>query len=120
MPAIRPQRSHSQGGSCCACAGPSEGVNEPLAPPDGGIFCATCPATMVRLSGENPETLLQICSDPKTASTISCTLWYRSAGFLAIALRITDLNGSSMALTSGSALRCFMRISVGDAPKNGT
>ncbi len=80
---------------------------------------AALPATIVRLLGAKIDTLFRTWSEPKTASTISCTLWNRLAGSFSSARRMVEANGSSMPVRSGLADRCFMRISPTLDPLNG-
>jgi len=64
---------------------------------------ATRSATIESSSVEKTDMLCCTCSAPKTASTISCTLWYRSLGSLAIARLIAVANGSGLSRCSGVA-----------------
>ena len=104
MPTPAPRRAFGTGGGVA------------LPPPTATRWATRC-ATMLRLSGLKHETLCCTCAAPNTASTTSCTDWYRSAGSLASALRMTVLNGSSMFETSGSLDTCFSRISPALAPR---
>ncbi len=102
-----------------SCPRPAR-ADEPSPPPIGTALGSTRPAAAVRLLGSKPATLRRMSSTPKTASVISCTVWYRCLGSLASALRITSPKGGWMLASPGCSIRCFINTSPMVAPSNGT